>query len=409
MARRAASQNAQRRRHPARPALMRVGTALAVGGLLFAAGIGIGAWLARPHPSGAVAAVPAAVPSARPATATAAAAPPAAGPAVREPQAAAAIPLPRLALPEGLVAPPVPAAALPAAAATIVAGLPAGGASLPADPGLRLPPDVLADPPATDAPATDPPATGRLPAWKRFAAVAEAANGRPMIAIVLDDIGIDKRRGRRAIELPAPVTLAFLPYASELAEQTAQARARGHELLVHVPMQPHGTDADPGPNALDIGLGADEVQRRIEWSLRQFDGFVGINNHMGSRFTESPEGMRLVGESMRRHGLLFLDSLTSGKSVGEPTVRGLGVPTTSRDVFLDNVDTAAEVEIRLGIAERVARETGSAIAIGHPRDATLNVLEAWIPRARAAGFVLVPLTAIVEARASGVVRQARRQ
>src|SRR3546814_11535466 len=107
-------------------------------------------------------------------------------------------------------------------------------------------------------------------------------------------------------------------------------------------MQPHGADSDPGPNVLDIDLGADEVRRRLEWTLRQFDGFVGINNHMGSRFTESAAGMRLVGEAMQRHGLLFLDSLTSGKSVARATVSGFGVPAVRRDVFLDNVDTAAE-------------------------------------------------------------------
>ncbi|GHD46836.1 hypothetical protein GCM10017083_16430 [Thalassobaculum fulvum] len=229
-----------------------------------------------------------------------------------------------------------------------------------------------------------------------------------MIAIVLDDLGIDKRRGRRAIELPAAVTLAFLPYATDLDEQTALARQRGHELLVHVPMQPHGHNSDPGPNVLDIQLGAAEVRRRIDWNLKQFEGYVGVNNHMGSLFTESDEGMRLVAEEMGARGLLFLDSLTSARSVGEATALGLGVPTTRRDVFLDNTDTAAEVEYRLAQTERIARETGSAIAIGHPRDATLNVLEEWIPKARAAGFVLVPLTAVVEARAAPGVRQARR-
>jgi polysaccharide deacetylase 2 family uncharacterized protein YibQ len=108
--------------------------------------------------------------------------------------------------------------------------------------------------------------------------------------------------------------------------------------------------------------------------------------------------MRIVAEAMRAHGLLFLDSLTSPKSVGEATARALGVPTTRRDVFLDNIDSPEEVEMRLLQTERLARETGTAIAIGHPRDATLAVLEAWIPRARAAGFVLVPLTAVIEAR-----------
>lgn len=373
MARRKRPQDGHRRSKQARPAWRRAALALVGAGALFAAGIGLGAWIARPSTETAQTAVPPGPVAARPTTA-----PPAR--ATTAPTAPA-VPLPRLAPPKlASVAPSGPPKVPPVASASSVA------------------------PPLPEAPWT----AGEVPAWRRFAAVAEPAEGRPMIAIVLDDLGIDKRRSRRAIELPAPVTLAFLPYASELDEQTALARQRGHELLVHVPMQPHGHDSDPGPNVLDIGLGADELRGRIAWSLKQFDGYVGVNNHMGSRFTESADGMRLVAEAMLDRGLLFLDSLTSGKSVGEREARAVGVPTTSRDVFLDNTDTAAEVELRLAQTERVARETGSAIAIGHPRDATLNVLDAWIPKARAAGFVLVPLTAVVAARAAVSTQQARR-
>ena len=342
----------------------RAALATAGAALLFGAGIGFGAWIARPAPE------PAHQRSASSATPERPASPQISAP---PPVDTAAVPLPKLT--------PVQPAAPP-----------------PSEPAVRAP-----------APDVAPPSpTAGEPAWRRFAGVAEPAEGRPMIAIVLDDLGIDKRRGRRAIELPAAVTLAFLPYATDLDEQTALARQRGHELLVHVPMQPHGHNSDPGPNVLDIQLGAAEVRRRIDWNLKQFEGYVGVNNHMGSLFTESDEGMRLVAEEMGARGLLFLDSLTSARSVGEATALGLGVPTTRRDVFLDNTDTAAEVEYRLAQTERIARETGSAIAIGHPRDATLNVLEEWIPKARAAGFVLVPLTAVVEARAAPGVRQARR-
>lgn len=246
------------------------------------------------------------------------------------------------------------------------------------------------------------------PAWQAFAVAAAVPPGAPMIAIVLDDIGIDRRRSDRAIGLPGPITLAFLPYAESLDGQTAAATRNGHELLVHVPMQPHGADIDPGPNVLDMRLGAIEVLSRLDWNLERFGGFVGINNHMGSLFTESEEGMRLVAEGLRDRGLMFLDSLTSPKSVAASIAEGLGVPTTTRDVFLDNTDTAAEVELRLAQTERVARQTGAAIAIGHPRDATLNVLEAWIPQARARGFVLVPVTTVLKARMAGPVQQASR-
>lgn len=356
---------------------------LAGAGVLFGAGIGIGAWVAGPalSPAPSQAAVSMRTTADRPRP------PPSATSVKPVPQprpAEVGVPLPQ-------VSAVVPAPDVPA---------PDGRA-----PDGRAPEPLAA---AAALPGRSDRQAAADPAWRQFAAVAEPAGDRPIIAIVLDDLGIDKRRGRRAIELPAPVTLAFLPYATELAEQTALARRRGHELLVHIPMRPHGHDSDPGPNVLDIDLGAVEVRARIDWSLQQFDGYVGVNNHMGSRFTESAEGMRLVAEAMRGRGLLFLDSLTSAKSVGEATAHALGVPTTRRDVFLDNTDTAAEVELRLAQTERLARETGSAIAIGHPRDATLNVLEAWIPKARAAGFVLVPLTAVVEARRTADLRQARR-
>lgn len=255
-----------------------------------------------------------------------------------------------------------------------------------------------------------PPATAddSLPAWRRFAVAGDVTSDAPKIAIVLDDLGIDVRRSRRAVALPAPLTLAYLPYADGLEEQTRAARQAGHELLAHIPMQPHGADADPGPHALDMRLGAIEVLSRLDWDLARFEGYVGINNHMGSLFTESEEGMRLVAEGLRDRGLMFLDSLTSPRSVAAATAASMGVPTAVRDVFLDNTDTAAEVELRLAQTERVARQAGTAIAIGHPRDATLNVLEAWIPKAREAGFVLVPLTSVLQIRQGLATQQANR-
>lgn len=340
---------------------------IAVAGVLFGGGVGVGAWLAG---GGAEQ------------TTSASRSEPAASahvPETSKPVAAQAIPKPR----------DIPLPKMETAVAALKREEPASV--------------------ETPRPTATPPSENRdLPAWRRFAAAAEVPSGAPVIAIVLDDLGIDKRRSRRAVSLPAPITLAYLPYAEGLEEQTAEARGRGHELLVHMPMQPHGVNSDPGPNVLDMRLGAIEVLTRLEWNLDRFSGYVGVNNHMGSLFTESEEGMRLVAEGLRDRGLMFLDSLTSSKSVAAGTAESLGVPTTTRDVFLDNTDTAAEVEMRLEQTERVARKTGTAIAIGHPRDATLNVLADWIPKARAAGFALVPLTAVLDIRRGDATQQASR-
>ena len=233
------------------------------------------------------------------------------------------------------------------------------------------------------------------PPWQKFAALTTEPQGRPMIAIVIDDVGVDRRRSAQAISLPQPITLAFLPYATDVDAQARDARQLGHELIVHLPMEALDRNRDPGPHALTTEIGDDELLRRLRWDLDRFDGYVGVNNHMGSQFTRDRHAMRLVLGELKDRGLLFLDSRTVSDSVAPEVARELQLPFASRQVFLDDDQNAREVEARLAETERVARAHGFAIAIGHPHDGTLEALHQWLPRVQGDGFVLVPLSAIV--------------
>jgi polysaccharide deacetylase 2 family uncharacterized protein YibQ len=232
--------------------------------------------------------------------------------------------------------------------------------------------------------------------WLENAVVAKPPNGRPMIAVVVDDMGLDRRRSARALELPGPLTLAFMSYAQDLPAQTSEARRRGHELMVHVPMEPTGRSANPGPNALFTSLSTDEVLRRLETNLAAFDGYVGINNHMGSRFTSDPPAITPVLQELKSRGLLFIDSRT-GPSVAADIAKSLELPHASRDVFIDHDVSASAVAESLRKLEAIARRSGHAIGIGHPKDETLNQLARWLPGLEAKGFILVPVSAIVRA------------
>jgi polysaccharide deacetylase 2 family uncharacterized protein YibQ len=133
---------------------------------------------------------------------------------------------------------------------------------------------------------------------------------------VLDDLGLDRPHTAAAIRLRGPLTMSFMTYASDLAEQTAAARRAGHELLLHVPMEAVDRRANPGPHALLTTLSREEILERLRWGLGRFDAFVGINNHMGSKFTADPQSMVPVMEELRSRGLAFLDSRTSPASDG---------------------------------------------------------------------------------------------
>jgi polysaccharide deacetylase 2 family uncharacterized protein YibQ len=234
------------------------------------------------------------------------------------------------------------------------------------------------------------------PAWVRYAVPAPKPAGQPMIAVIIDDLGIDRKRADRVVSLRAPLTLAFMTYAEDLGRQTAEARAHGHELMVHVPMQPMDGAYDPGPDVLEVNLRPEELHHRLEWGLSRFDGFIGINNHMGSRFTADRAGMRVVMEELRRRGLAFVDSVTTDKSVAGELAGRYGVPFAARQIFLDNEQDVGAVRAQLAKVEAYARKHGHAIAIGHPHDATIEALAGWLPGLDARGFVLVPVSAIIK-------------
>jgi len=260
-------------------------------------------------------------------------------------------------------------------------------------------PELPPPPQAASQPSPSlPPLPKGTPPWKRYALAAPATGGKPMIALIIDDMGVDKKRSEKILQLPGPLTISLMSYADDLGRLSDEARRQGDELMMHVPMEPMAEGVDPGPGALLTSLSGDEIRKRFSDDLDRFSGYVGINNHMGSKFTAYEPGMTLVMEELRRRGLLFIDSLTTERSVGLEMARRYGVPTAGRNVFLDNAGDLISVDLQLSRTEEVARKKGNVIAIGHPRDATIKALEAWLPSLEKKGFVLVPVTAVVRAR-----------
>jgi polysaccharide deacetylase 2 family uncharacterized protein YibQ len=243
-----------------------------------------------------------------------------------------------------------------------------------------------------------PPAIGK-PAWIANAISFAPEADKPMIALVIDDMGVDRKRSAQALKLPAPVTMSYLPYGRKIKEQVAAAQKAGHEILVHVPMEPERRTADPGPDYLGVKFTAEEIHKRLVRNLSAFDGYVGINNHMGSKFTCcNRAGLEVVMKELKKRDLLFLDSKTVAHSLAEKVAAEYNLPASHRDVFLDDEETDSFTEEALTEVERTARKRGAAIAIGHPRDITLKAIMAWIPKAEARGFQFVPLSAAVRYR-----------
>jgi len=239
---------------------------------------------------------------------------------------------------------------------------------------------------------------------------APPAETVPAIAVVIDDLGGDASLTNAAIALPSNVTLSFLPYPKRSFELSRRAHLAGHEVIVHLPMQPSGGE-NPGERALTTGLPVAELRQRLEWSLSRVSDYDGVNNHMGSLFTASGEDLRPVMQELKARGLFFLDSRTTASSAVEKVAQELGVMSGSRDVFLDYERSVAAIRRQLSRTEQFARKHGSVIAIGHPYPETLKELAAWTETIKERGFRLAPLREVLALRqeqTTGLVRAGSR-
>jgi len=219
---------------------------------------------------------------------------------------------------------------------------------------------------------------------------AAAKTKTPVIALVIDDMGGDAVQNRRAIALPREVSLSFLPYPADTPRLAREARDAGHQILVHVPMEAARDRDGSLKTGLWRNLPVEENLRRLDWALSRVEGYAGINNHEGSVFTADRSALVPVAEALYGRGVFFLDSRTTPLSQVVPVARAFGVPSADRDVFLDDDQASPAVAKQLRELERVAREQGVAIAIGHPHAATLDLVTRWCAGLK--GYRLVPVS-----------------
>lgn len=210
------------------------------------------------------------------------------------------------------------------------------------------------------------------------------------VAIVIDDFGLDMEVVSKFLSIPLPLTFAVLPHQKYSQEIAHLVHSHHREVLLHLPMQPRGYPLkNPGKGALLTSMSDDAMKSTLQSALDISPHFTGVNNHMGSRFTEDRQCMKTLLTQLRLKGLYFLDSSTSPRSVGFSLAQELQVPTTKRNVFLDHTPYEESVRSQLELLIRKAKVEGSAVAIGHPYAVTLKVLSQEADRFQKEGIAVV--------------------
>jgi len=242
---------------------------------------------------------------------------------------------------------------------------------------------------------------GRLP-WKVYARPFDNRDTRPRIAIVVSGLGLSGAATQAAIQgLPGPITLAFQPFADNLEQWIRLSRAAGHEVLLNLPMEPIDFPAsDPGPRALFVAYAPEENIERLEWALSRVGGYVGLLNHMGSRFTTSREAMLPIMTTLEKRGLAFVDARVSARSVATILASEQNVPRAINDRFLDAREVSrATVDARLAELESIAVEVGVSVGIGQAFPVTIERIREWAATLNGKGIVLAPISAVLDRQA----------
>ena len=217
-----------------------------------------------------------------------------------------------------------------------------------------------------------------------------ATADEPRIAIIIDDLGYHFANGKRAIELPGPVSFSFLPGAPRARDLAEHAHERGKDILLHLPLQAYRDDARREPAEIHIDMSRARLGSTFGDALTAIPHVVGINSHRGSLLTRHPGHMQwLMEEISARDNLFFIDSFTHHESVALQIARENGVPAIKRDVFLDPDPSPATVAREFERMKQLARERGHVVAIGHPHPATLDLLERELPLLAGEGFELI--------------------
>lgn len=228
----------------------------------------------------------------------------------------------------------------------------------------------------------------------------EPARGRVeykgKVAIVIDDMGYDKKVFKEFVGLGIPLTFAVLPEERFSAEIAIEARRLNYDVMLHLPMEPRNPKRYAGDGVISLKMSREEMLRQLSMDLDAVPHVVGVNNHMGSLLTEDRDAMNLLLEEIRKKGLFFLDSKTSPNSVAYEVAKSIGLKSGRRDVFLDNQPDAEYIKGQIDKVVRIAKKRGEATAIGHPRPGTVAALREKIPDLEKEGIKLVPLSEVLD-------------
>lgn len=202
----------------------------------------------------------------------------------------------------------------------------------------------------------------------------------PKVAIIIDDIGYDRKIADKFLQLNADLTFSLLPHTPSQKSFARKVSKKGLEIMLHLPMEPYEyPQVDPGPGALLTSMSPDELISQLKKNLDAVPGIIGVNNHMGSKMTTVSSQIYQIFTVLKERELFFIDSRTTFNSICKPSARLFQIPFAQRNVFIDHIVDPDFIRRQLNHLIQIAYNRGEAVGIAHPHIETYTVLRAMLP------------------------------
>jgi polysaccharide deacetylase 2 family uncharacterized protein YibQ len=240
-------------------------------------------------------------------------------------------------------------------------------------------------------------ADGRQP-WLEYSRGFKRADRKPRIALIVTNLGLSATYTKAALKLlPEDITLSFSHVAPRLKSWIREARQKGHEVLMDIPMEPLGFPKnDPGRATLLTSSNEVENLNRLEHVMKKAGGYVGLLGTLGTKFMLHSETFLPILKTIKQRGLIYVDSRSTSRSLGPELASSIQLPRAFNNIFIDKEPSNQKIKDKLDELEKIALKKRFAVGIAQPFPLTIEILSQWAEKLKAKQISLAPITAVVD-------------
>lgn len=237
--------------------------------------------------------------------------------------------------------------------------------------------------------------------WKFYSKPITLKSEKPMIAIIITGLGINKQVTEQALRLPEAINLSFSPYSKALPSWLSASRLSGHEILIDLPMESASYPAsDPGFLGLLVSKEQVENENRIKKLMAHDVGFVGFLTPQDEVFLANTELFKSLLQVLSGRGLMLVVGKPPAKDETKDLVEKGMTASVISDTLIDEELTPTAIQARLSLLEQTAKQKGFSVGIAQGYPITIKQLSEWSAKAEENGFIIVPVSVIISKKFS---------